>query len=122
MLAFQRMVGSPIPESPEQPCEQDILLLIRLLKEEVTELEEALHKGDDLNNLIKEITDVYTVVLMTAVFCGVNLDKAFDLTFRSHLSKLLDWQFKDGKLQKGQYYQEPDFTFMIPPADDFVPF
>lgn len=107
-------MGSPIPDSPQQPSEQDILLLIRLLKEETAELEQALHGGNDLNNLIKEITDVYTVVLMTAVFCGVNLDQAYDLTFRSHLSKLLDWKFKDGKLQKGQFYLEPDFSFMIP--------
>lgn len=85
-----------------------------VLREEFDELEDCLRNGTDLNNLIKEITDCLTGVILVAVYCGVDLDKAFDLTFRSHLSKLIDgkWNSK-GKLCKGPNYLEPDFSFMI---------
>lgn len=89
-----------------------------VLEEEVKELVECLREGTDLNNLVKELTDCLTGVLLAAVYCGVNLDAAFDLTFRSHLSKLIDAKYSvRGKLLKGPNYMEPDFSFLIDPVD-----
>ena len=115
--AFQQIVGSRTPDNPEFPSHEDTDLIIRVLDEEVSELFEALLNQTDLNNLVKELTDCLTGVLLAAVYCGVNIDKAFDLTFRSHLSKLIDSNYSsNGKLLKGPNYLEPDFSFMI--ADD----
>lgn len=112
--AFQQIVGSRTPDSPEFPSKEDTALIIRVLVEEVGELIDCLNRGEDLNNLIKELTDCLTGVLLAAVYCGVNIDKAFDLTFRSHLSKLIDGNYSsNGKLLKGPNYLEPDFSFMI---------
>lgn len=97
---------------------KDIKLRKELIKEEVTELLEAID-SDDLAHILKETCDVLYVVIGTTITYGLHtrLDRAMLEVTRSNMSKLgADGQPMrriDGKIIKGPNYSEADMESII---------
>ena len=110
--AFKRFSGV----TPELPNKKLIKLRIKIMKEEMKELIEAI-KENNLPNIAKELSDVLVVVYGTADSYGINADKAFDLVHKANMSKLdINGQpimRDDGKILKGPNYQEPNMKSFI---------
>ena len=87
-----------------------------MIKEELTELEEAIKKKD-----IKEVADALTDILYVTYGAGhafgIDLDKCFDEVQKSNMSKLgLDGKpiFNDkGKVLKGPKYFKPNLNKFV---------
>lgn len=113
---FMKTFGQEVKEKAEFPSHKIISLRYELIKEELTELEEAINKKD-----IKEVADALTDILYVTYGAGhafgINLDKCFDEVQKSNMSKLgLDGKpiFNDkGKVLKGPNYFKPDLKRFV---------
>ena len=113
---FMKTFGLEVKEKAEFPSHKIISLRYELIKEELTELEEAINKKD-----IKEVADALTDILYVTYGAGhafgINLDKCFDEVQKSNMSKLgLDGKpiFNDkGKVLKGPNYFKPDLKRFV---------
>ena len=113
----------------DQPFDKGLLQLrMRLIKEEVEELEQAVtlakyQQQEYLNispevreNLLKELSDVMYVVSGFAVTFGLSIQPAFVRVHRSNMSKLVDGKpVKDsgGKVLKGENYKPPSMKGLV---------
>ena len=79
----------PIRQTPTIPPKNEIELRIKLLREEVDELEKALYNGDKVN-VLQELTDIQYVLCGTYLTCGMQdlYYTAFDRVHESNMSKL----------------------------------
>lgn len=91
-------------------------LRLKLIKEEVSELEQAIEQ----NNLIEiadALTDILYVVYGAGATYGIDLDACFKEVHRSNMSKLdkngNPIYRKDGKVLKGPYYKPPDLESIL---------
>ena len=113
---FMKTFGQEVKEKAEFQSHKIISLRYELIKEELTELEEAINKKD-----IKEVADALTDILYVTYGAGhafgINLDKCFDEVQKSNMSKLgLDGKpiFNDkGKVLKGPNYFKPDLKRFV---------
>ena len=88
-------------------------LRINLIKEELSELEEAI-KNNDLIEVADALTDLLYVTYGAGHAFGINLDKCFEEVQNSNMSKLGEdgkpIYNKDGKVMKGPNYFKPDLS------------
>jgi predicted HAD superfamily Cof-like phosphohydrolase len=63
-----------------------VKLRLDLIKEEVTELEEAM-KNHDMTEVIDALSDILYVVYGAGASFGIDLDKTFDIVHKSNMSK-----------------------------------
>ena len=114
---FMQTFGQEVRTNASFPNDKIIDLRIDLIKEELSELKEAVEKKD-----IKEVADALTDILYVTYGAGhafgINLDKCFDEVQNSNMSKL-DQNgrpiFNDkGKVMKGPNYFKPDLSKFIP--------
>ncbi len=88
-------------------------LRIDLIKEELTELEEAI-KNNDLTEVADALTDLLYVTYGAGHAFGINLDKCFEEVQNSNMSKLGEdgkpIYNEDGKVMKGPNYFKPDLS------------
>jgi len=105
--------GQEVRTNASFPNDKIIDLRIDLIREELSELKEAVEKKD-----IKEVADALTDILYVTYGAGhafgINLDKCFDEVQNSNMSKL-DQNgrpiFNDkGKVMKGPNYFKPDLS------------
>jgi len=61
----------------------------------------------DRAHLAKELADVLFTAYGVAIAAGIDLDKAFELVCISNMTKE---RTPEGKVQKGEAYQEPDMS------------
>ena len=110
---FMQTFGQEVRTNASFPNDKIIDLRIDLIKEELSELKEAVEKKD-----IKEVADALTDILYDTYGAGhafgINLDKCFDEVQNSNMSKL-DQNgrpiFNDkGKVMKGPNYFKPDLS------------
>ena len=113
---FMQTFGQEVNIKAGFPNEKITKLRLDLIREELSELEEAIDKKD-----IKEVADALTDILYVTYGAGhsfgVDLDKCFDEVQRSNMSKL----GKDGnpiyndsgKVMKGPDYSAPDLKKII---------
>ena len=113
---FMKTFGQEVKEKAEFPSEKIMSLRYELIREELTELKEAIDRKD-----IKEVADALTDILYVTYGAGhafgINLDKCFEEVQKSNMSKL----GKDGKpifnefgkVMKGPDYFKPDFSKFI---------
>jgi hypothetical protein len=122
------------PQHPSRPSTEMIRLSLRLLKEEMKEVEAELvslrkAEGDPekilgtLGLLLKELCDLRYVAEHCAVACGLDLDAgAYKEVHRSNMSKLGEdgkpIRRDDGKVLKGPRYSPADMRMFIPPILD----
>jgi len=108
-----RTFGQEVRTNASFPNDKIINLRIDLIREELSELTEAIEKKD-----IKEVADALTDILYVTYGAGhafgINLDKCFEEVQNSNMSKL-DQNgrpiFNDkGKVMKGPNYFKPNLS------------
>lgn len=108
----------PVRLDPTIPSKDEITLRIKLLREEVDELEQALLKGD-LVNTLQELTDIRYVLNGTFLTCGLQRleEQAFDLVHDANMNKLwLDGNphyNEHGKVIKPPGYKPVDLSVLF---------
>jgi len=110
---FMQTFGQEVRTTASFPNNKIINLRIDLIREELSELNEAIEKKD-----IKEVADALTDILYVTYGAGhafgINLDKCFEEVQNSNMSKL-DQNgrpiFNDkGKVMKGPNYFKPNLS------------
>lgn len=115
---FHKIYNRPINESPVVHNHSLNKLRIRLLREELIELEDALMHENKVE-VLDALTDLQYILDGTYLSFGFGSvkDAAFIEIHRSNMTKL-DEEGKpiireDGKILKGPNYQPPDLTDLV---------
>ena len=110
---FMITFGQRVIAKPQFPDEKTMNLRFDLIKEELTELEQAM-KTKDLKEIADALTDILYVTYGAGHAFGINLDKCFDEVQNSNMSKLDDngkpIYNETGKVMKGPKYFKPDLS------------
>ena len=113
---FMEKFGQEIKEKANFPNDKITSLRYDLIKEELSELKEAMDKKD-----IKEVADALTDILYVTYGAGhafgINLDKCFEEVQNSNMSKLgkdgKPIYNEKGKVMKGPNYFKPDLEKFV---------
>ena len=113
---FMQTFGQEVRSKASFPNDKIISLRLDLIREELSELEEAIEKKD-----IKEIADALTDILYVTYGAGhafgINLDKCFGEVQNSNMSKLgsdgKPIYNEHGKVMKGPDYFKPDLNKFV---------
>ena len=110
---FMTTYGQEIKELASFPDENIIKLRLKLIKEELEELEEALN-DKNLLEVADALTDILYVTYGAGHSFGINLDACFKEVQRSNMSKLGNdgkpIYNDEGKVMKGPKYFKPDLN------------
>jgi len=113
---FMQAFGQEVRTKVGFPNDKIISLRLNLIREELSELEEAIEKKD-----IKEVADALTDILYVTYGAGhafgINLDKCFEEVQNSNMSKLgsdgKPIYNEHGKVMKGPDYFKPDLNKFV---------
>jgi len=113
---FMQTFAQEIRTKASFPNDKITKLRLNLIREELSELEEAIEKKD-----IKEVADALTDILYVTYGAGhafgINLDKCFEEVQNSNMSKLgsdgKPIYNEHGKVMKGPDYFKPDLSKFI---------
>ncbi len=113
---FMQTFGQEVRTKAGFPNDKIISLRLNLVREELSELEEAIEKKD-----IKEVADALTDILYVTYGAGhafgINLDKCFEEVQNSNMSKLgsdgKPIYNEHGKVMKGPDYFKPDLNKFV---------
>ena len=113
---FMQTFGQEVRTKASFPNDKITKLRIDLIREELSELEEAIDKKD-----IKEVADALTDILYVTYGAGhafgVNLDKCFEEVQNSNMSKLgsdgKPIYNEHGKVMKGPSYFKPNLSKFV---------
>jgi len=113
---FMKTFGQEVKTKPSFSTDKINKLRLDLIKEELSELTEAL-KNKDLLEVADALTDILYVTYGAGHAFGINLDQCFDEVQNSNMSKL-DENGKpiyneDGKVMKGPNYFKPDLSKFV---------
>ena len=113
---FMKTFGQDVKNKPSFSTDKINRLRLDLIKEELSELTEAI-KNKDLLEVADALTDILYVTYGAGHAFGINLDKCFDEVQNSNMSKL-DENGKPiyndfGKVMKGPNYFKPDLKKFI---------
>ena len=108
---FMQTFGQEVKTKADFPNDKITKLRLDLIREELSELEEAIEKKD-----IKEVADALTDILYVTYGAGhafgINLDRCFEEVQNSNMSKLgsdgKPIYNEHGKVMKGPDYFKPD--------------
>ena len=113
---FMETFGQRVRTKPQFPDEKTMKLRLDLIKEELSELEEAM-KTKNLKEIADALTDILYVTYGAGYAYGINLDKCFQEVQRANMSKLgNDGKpiFNEkGKVMKGPNYSAPDLKKFV---------
>ena len=113
---FMQTFGQEVRIKASFPNDKTTRLRLDLIKEELSELEEAIDKKD-----IKEVADALTDILYVTYGAGhafgINLDKCFGEVQNSNMSKLgsdgKPIYNENGKVMKGPDYFKPNLNKFV---------
>ena len=113
---FMQTFGQEVRIKASFPNDKITRLRLDLIKEELSELEEAIEKKD-----IKEVADALTDILYVTYGAGhafgINLDKCFEEVQNSNMSKLgsdgKPIYNENGKVMKGPDYFKPNLNKFV---------
>ena len=113
---FMTTYGQEIKELASFPDENIIKLRLKLIKEELEELEQALN-DKNLLEVADALTDILYVTYGAGHSFGINLDACFDEVQRSNMSKLGEdgkpIYNEYGKVMKGPNFSKPNLKQFI---------
>ena len=113
---FMTTYGQEVKESASFPDENIIKLRLKLIKEELSELEQALN-DKNLLEVADALTDILYVTYGAGHSFGINLDACFEEVQRSNMSKLDDngkpIYNEYGKVMKGPNFSKPNLKQFI---------
>jgi predicted HAD superfamily Cof-like phosphohydrolase len=108
--------GQEVKIKAEFPEEKIVKLRYHLIKEELSELQNAI-KTKDLKEIADALTDILYVTYGAGHAYGIDLDKCFKEVQKSNMSKLGEdgkpIYNKKGKVMKGSKYIEPNLRQFI---------
>ena len=110
---FMKTFGQEVKTKPSLSTDKINKLRLDLIKEELSELTEAMN-NKDLLEVADALTDILYVTYGAGHAFGINLDKCFEEVQNSNMSKL-DKDGKPiyneaGKVMKGPNYFKPDLS------------
>ena len=113
---FMKTFGQEVKNKPAFSTEKINKLRLDLIKEELSELTDAM-KNKDLLEVADALTDILYVTYGAGHAFGIDLDKCFDEVQNSNMSKL-DENGKpiyneNGKVMKGPNYFKPDLSKFV---------
>ena len=113
---FMKTFGQEVKTKPSFSTDKINELRLDLIKEELTELTEAMN-NKDLLEVADALTDILYVTYGAGHAFGINLDKCFEEVQNSNMSKL-DENGKpiyneNGKVMKGPNYFKPNLRKFI---------
>ena len=113
---FMKTFGQEVKDKPTFSTDKINKLRLDLIKEELSELTEAMN-NKDLLEVADALTDILYVTYGAGHAFGINLDKCFEEVQNSNMSKLDDKgkpiYNEHGKVMKGPNYFKPDLTKFI---------
>ena len=113
---FMKTFGQEVKTKPSFGTDKINKLRLDLIKEELSELTEAMN-NKDLLEVADALTDILYVTYGAGHAFGINLDKCFEEVQNSNMSKLDDngkpIYNEHGKVMKGPNYFKPDLTKFI---------
>jgi len=113
---FMQTFGQEVKIKAEFPKEKIVKLRYHLIKEELSELQNAI-KTKDLKEIADALTDILYVTYGAGHAYGIDLDKCFKEVQKSNMSKLGEdgkpIYNKKGKVMKGSKYFEPNLKQFI---------
>ena len=113
---FMITYGQEVKESASFPDENIIKLRLKLIKEELEELEQALN-DKNLIEVADALTDILYVTYGAGHSFGINLDACFEEVQRSNMSKLGEdgkpILNEYGKVMKGPNFSKPNLKQFI---------
>ena len=113
---FMKTFGQEVKSKPSFSTDKINKLRLDLIKEELTELTEAMN-NKDLLEVADALTDILYVTYGAGHAFGINLDMCFDEVQNSNMSKL-DESGKPiynehGKVMKGPNYFKPNLSKFV---------
>ena len=113
---FMQTFGQEIKIKASFPNDKITKLRIDLIREELSELEEAMEKKD-LKEVADALTDILYVTYGAGHAFGINLDKCFEEVQNSNMSKLgpdgKPIYNENGKVMKGPDYFKPNLNKFV---------
>ena len=113
---FMKTFGQEVKEKAEFPNEKIASLRYDLIKEELEELKNAIHKKD-IQEVADALTDILYVTYGAGHAFGINLDKCFQEVQSSNMSKLGEdgkpIYNEKGKVMKGPNYFKPNLKKFV---------
>ena len=110
---FMQTFGQEVKIKPSFSTDKINDLRYNLIKEELSELKEAMD-NKDLLEVADALTDILYVTYGAGHAFGINLDKCFDEVQKSNMSKLgkdnKPIYNEHGKVMKGPDYFKPDLS------------
>ena len=113
---FMKTFGQDVKNKPSFSTDKINKLRLDLIKEELSELTDAMN-NKDLLEVADALTDILYVTYGAGHAFGIDLDKCFDEVQNSNMSKL-DEDGKPiynehGKVMKGPNYFKPDLSKFV---------
>ena len=113
---FMKTFGQEVKKKPSYSTYKINKLRLDLIKEELSELTDAMN-NKDLLEVADALTDILYVTYGAGHAFGIDLDKCFDEVQNSNMSKL-DENGKpiyneNGKVMKGPNYFKPDLSKFV---------
>ena len=113
---FMKKFKQEVQLKPNLPDKKIIKLRIDLIKEELSELEDAIEKKN-LEEIADALTDILYVTYGAGHAFGIDLDKCFEEVQKSNMSKLdksgQPIYDNTGKVMKGPFYFKPNFKKIL---------
>ena len=113
---FMKTFGQEVKNKPSFSTDKINKLRIDLIKEELTQLTEAMN-NKDLLEVADALTDILYVTYGAGHAFGIDLDKCFDEVQNSNMSKLNEdgkpIYNEHGKVMKGPNYFKPDLSKFV---------
>ena len=110
---FMQTFGQEVKTKPSFSTDKINDLRYNLIKEELSELKEAMD-NKDLLEVADALTDILYVTYGAGIAFGIDLDKCFDEVQNSNMSKLGEdgkpIYNEAGKVMKGPNYFKPDLS------------
>ena len=113
---FMEKFGQMVRTKPQFPDDKTMQLRLNLIKEELSELEEAM-KTKNLKEVADALTDILYVTYGAGYAYGIDLDECFKEVQRANMSKLGSdgnpIYHENGKVKKGPNYKEPNLKQFV---------
>ena len=113
---FMEKFGQMVRTKPQFPDDKTMQLRLNLIKEELSELEEAM-KTKNLKEIADALTDILYVTYGAGYAYGIDLDECFKEVQRANMSKLGEdgkpIYNEQGKVMKGPNYSKPDLGKLL---------
>lgn len=108
---FHKKIGATINHIPSQISPELYRQRLKIISEELKELEEAMQQGNIIS-IADALADLEYAILGTAIAHGIDLEPVFNEIHRSNMTKDAP-KTKDGKGVKGKNYSPPDISKIL---------